>query len=402
MPLTDQGYRAPRAADVLEEIRSDFEALSGLSPNWERDGVLGPLTAVVAQRLGDVYQVTQAIYDARDPNNATGVQLSTLGLATGVERQDATFSRTLMAFEGEPGTSIPAGTIVQGGGADGKAKWATIEDASIPMEGDDKVIVWAECTEAGAITAGEGEIDTMVTPIFGVESVGNGGVIVGRPREDDAEFRARRQASLQIAGSSSASAIRAAVLATGHVEACVVLFNDDALPATIEGVAMDPNSVAVVVWPYGLPDDQMADVVRAIYSRVAAGTKTMGNPFTIINAVGLEETVGVVPATDVPVQVSINVEMEKPSLGNPHPRAFADVVDEIKAAVIEYGKTLQLGFDVRRLPILAAIDEIEDVRSVVQLNLYGAPLDAAGNLKLVATERATFDPDDIYVYDVGA
>ena len=55
---------------------------------------------IVADRLGSLSEALQAIYDARDPNNATGVQLSSLALAVGVERHDATPSRVVCTLTG--------------------------------------------------------------------------------------------------------------------------------------------------------------------------------------------------------------------------------------------------------------------------------------------------------------
>lgn len=402
MPLTDKGYTAPVAAELTAQIRADFEQLSGLRPVWERDTVLGPLTVVMGDRLGELYQDVQAIYDSRDPNNATGVQLRSLGVATGIPAHDATYSQAVATFTGDPGTVIPAGTLVGGGGDHDRARWATVEDAEIEAGGSVDIVV--RCTEPGPVMAGAGAIDEMINPIFGVDAVTNADPATpGRARESDGEFRLRWADSLQRGASSSTAAIRAAVLAVDGVQACVVLRNDDAVPVTIEGVAMDPHSVAVVVHPSTLTDAQEEAVVRAIFAKVAAGTKMMGGQTRqVTTAAGTVEEVRWSWASVLPVAVTLQVEMEQPSPGQPEPPAFADVQGVIVDATVAYGATLGLGQDVRRLPVLAAVDAIAGVRSVTSLALALVPadpsrLDAAGNLRLFATEIASIDPGDVTV-----
>lgn len=402
MPLTDEGYSAPVAADITDEIRADFEGLSKLRPVWERDSVLGPLTAIMGIQLGELYQVAQAIYDARDPNNARGVQLRSLGVATGIPAQDATFSQVPVRFVGDPGTAIPMGTLLEGGGNRGRAQWETTQDVVIGDGGSVDVV--ARCTTPGAVSAGVGEIATLVSIIFGVDSVTNPDPAVpGEPREDDAEFRARWKASLQRGASSSTAAIRAAVLEVAGVRACVALRNDDAVPTIQEGVAMAPNSVAVIVHPSTLTSAQIDALVRAVFSKVAAGTQMMGSEVRqVTTEAGTVEDVRWAWSTPRTIMISITVEMQKPSPGAPEPPSFADVRESIKDAVVAVGAGLQLGEDVRRLPLLAAANGISGVRSVTSLTLALDPPivgrhDAAGNIRLHATEIAVIDRANVVV-----
>ena len=90
--LSDQGYTAKRTSEYLTDIRDRYEAATGLVPDWDRDTVIGNLTAIMAALLNDLDELTRAVYDARDPNNATGVQLTNLALAVGISRQEATRS----------------------------------------------------------------------------------------------------------------------------------------------------------------------------------------------------------------------------------------------------------------------------------------------------------------------
>src|SRR5678815_4906282 len=97
MPLTDEGYAAPTAADFLTTIRDAFvAALTGLGlpadVDWSRDVFLGQITASMAVTLGDLSEGTQALYDGFDVNAATGVMLDSLALIVGVTRRPASAS----------------------------------------------------------------------------------------------------------------------------------------------------------------------------------------------------------------------------------------------------------------------------------------------------------------------
>ncbi|MFB6373820.1 MAG: baseplate J/gp47 family protein [Bradymonadaceae bacterium] len=128
--LTDEGYTAPRTRAYLDFIRAEFEARTGKSPDWSFDTFYGQITAVMAARLGEASQTLQEIYDARDPNNATGVQLDQLVAFAGITRQGATRGLSVQELDGDINTGVPEGRLVVGGG-DGKVEWALTRDVRI-------------------------------------------------------------------------------------------------------------------------------------------------------------------------------------------------------------------------------------------------------------------------------
>lgn len=128
--LSDQGFNAPRTADFLDLVRDEYEALTKLTIDWERDVFLGQISAIVASRLGELADMVQAMYDSLDPSSATGVQLDNLSVLVGVFRQPSTFSTVNLVLSGVLGTAIPAGRQVEGGGEDGAARWVTTTDGT--------------------------------------------------------------------------------------------------------------------------------------------------------------------------------------------------------------------------------------------------------------------------------
>ena len=128
--LSDAGFLAPRTADFLEMIRNDYESATNLSIDWERDTFLGQITAIMADRLGEIADAAQAVYDATDPSNATGAQLDNLAILVGVFRQLPTYSQAVATFTGLVGTIITAGRRVQGG-TDPLTRWRLASDVTL-------------------------------------------------------------------------------------------------------------------------------------------------------------------------------------------------------------------------------------------------------------------------------
>lgn len=373
--LTDEGYTAPRAADFLTIIRDGYVERASLAlgvqitVDWEADVFLGTVTALMADQLGDLAEAGQAVYDAADPSNATGLQLENLSLIVGVRREPATYGTCTVTITGTVGTVIPEGRLIEGGGTDGHARWATTEDVTIGGGGTITVLVQAE--EAGEVAALAAAIDTIVTPVDGWTSVTNAlDADAGAPRESDAALRLRRQQSLQTAGSRSLNALRANILEADGVEACVVVQNDTNATATVEGISCAPHSIAVVVYPSTLTADQKQAVAQVIYDHIAGGIKTNGSDVvaTITDTAGYAQIIrygfAATSATTVVIVVTLAAGYE-----------LADVEDVIEEAVTDYFLTLGVGGAARRLQLYALIAAVDGVESVPTLTLNGSAAD---------------------------
>lgn len=358
--LTSEGYVAPTTAELLDMIRADYEAATGLEIDWEYDVFLGQITAIMATRLGELAEANQAVYDSWDVNNATGLQLGNLALIVGVTRNPATPSTATVTLGGTAGTVVTEGKVVEGGGADGKARWRLTEDVTIGGGGTVDVLVEAE--EPGATLAQATEIDAIVTPVAGWASVTNAAAATpGADEETDAELRLRRQQSLQISGGRSLNAIRANVLEVDGVQAAVVIDNPDFSEQVVQGITMPPCSLAVVVHPT-LTTEQEEEVARVIYDLIAAGIQTVGTDVvaTVTGLDGFAKTINFDYADDLTVNVATTVVL-KDGCG------LSDVEDLVEEAIVAYFLTLSVGSSVRRLMIWAALAAIEGIDEVTVL-----------------------------------
>ncbi len=364
--LTDAGFEAKRASEILIEIRAEYVRLLGVAGlptdvDFDFDVFLGNITAVLSDRLGTLWELLQAIYDTRDSNNATGVNLSILAAITGALRRESTFGTVPVDFTGDADKFIPAGTIYEGGGDTDSARWVQRDDVTLDGGGLASGVT-LDSQEAGTITAAPGAVDDFVTPVSGLQTVTNpASAAAGLERETDPELRLKRLDLLQLGGSAAAAAIRAEVLTVSGVTAVLVLENETDAQITIEGVVIDARSVAVVVHPASITDAQKQAVGEAIYLKVCAGTSTTGALSVTVTGTDLApKIVRFSLSTTLDITVRYDVQRET---GVDVPE-IAEIKTELIAATTAFFAGLSLGEDVRILPISCLAEPVEGVRSV--------------------------------------
>jgi uncharacterized phage protein gp47/JayE len=373
--LTDQGFTALRTADFLTAIRDEYDAklvAAGYEAvaDWDSDLVVGALTAIMAQQLGTLSEATQALYDAFDVDAATGVQLSSLARMVGVTRNRATYSTATVTITGTAGTQIPQGRLVEGGGEDDRARWETTEDATIGGGGTVAVVV--QCTTAGLVEAGAGEIDRIVTPLSGWTSVTNAAAAsAGQDAESDDELRVRRAQSLQVSGSRSVDALRANLLELDYVQAAVVIANGSASAETVEGVSMPASSWLAVLYPNTLTAAQKEEVFEVLFAYHPFGIRAAGTDVTatLTKEDGFDLTMGFDWATETTANVTVTVTLESGYV-------LGDVSAELEAAITEYIEGRTVGDPLRRLAIQGLAAAVEGIATAtVLINAAAADLE---------------------------
>lgn len=366
--LTEAGFTAPRGADFLALIRTAYEERTGLTPDWTTDTFLGTITAIMAEQLGGLAELPQVLYDSIDLSAATGIMLDNLSLLVGVRRKEATYSVATVTCTGTAGTIITEGVVVEGGGPLGKSRWASTETATIGGGGTVDILFQAQ--DAGAVEAAEDELTTIVTVRSGWTSATNAAPATpGTARESNADLRKRRQASLQTAGSRSLNALRANVLAVDGIQACVVLDNVLRVAATVQGVDLEANSLAVVVYPDVLTDAQATALSEVIYAHTPAGIKSCGDETATVTGLDRQpHPVAWFFATTVAVAIAVEVDLTEGY-------QLDDVEEPIQEAVADYMLALGVGDAARLLQLYAIIAAIEGVDgATVTLNAVAADI----------------------------
>lgn len=343
MPLTDDGYTALRGADLLVGIQDDFVAnlaADGLPTDidFEHDIVFGHLTATLAVRLDALCQASQAIYDAFDPNAATGLTLDSIGLLRGVPRLGSTYSQVTVTLTGTNGTVVQEGDLVEDAA---KVRWAMTADTTI-SGGTGSVI--ARCQTAGAVALAPSTLQ-IVTPRSGWTVAANAAsATVGRDLEIDSAYAIRQQESLSISGGRNKSALRAQLLATvDTLTAVVVLSNEDDAEATVQGVDIPAHGVAVVLYPDTLTDDEKAEVAQVLYDQVVDGAAMAGAVEATVTDTGddVARTVRWDWATTTAVDVAVTGTYDPDLTNEADAEAAAIAAVEAQFAALNVGDALR-------------------------------------------------------------
>jgi len=373
--LSDAGLQVPRLADYLEEIRDSYRADTGIDVDWDSDLVLGVLTAIMAKLLDQQAEALQAVWDGFGVNQATGVQLSNIALLSGVARKKATRSQAVLTLIGDPGTVIAEGKLVEGGGLDGRSRWEISEDVTLDGAGEGEVIGIA--VESGRTVALAGEIDAIVTPVTGWDSVGNpGNASIGLDAESDADLRVRRQQSIQLSGGIGIGALRAKILDLDFIESCSVIDNPDNDPQIVEEISLPAHSYLIIILPATLTAGQKTELAQLIYSSVGVASRSAGTSevVTLTGADGFNKSISWDYAVEVEANLEINLTM---SIGY----SIADAGVVLRALVEDYIGTITIGQPLLQLRIAALAATIPGVIGMVA-DVNGSP-----NLQVSAIEQ---------------
>ncbi len=382
MPVTSEGYVALRSEDLLASLRAKFVdllAADGLPSDvdWEHDTFPGMFSAAMSLVAGELSEATQALYDAFDENNAQDGQLDALYGLLGYTRIQATYSTATVTLTGTPTSVIPAGQVIRD---TARVGWATVAEATIG--GGGTVDVEVKCQVSGPVTALSDTITTLVNPALGLSSATNDtAASPGRAKETDAEFVARKQASLAAGGGRSAGSIRADLLALDAVQAATILEN--ALPTTVivSGVTLPPHSFLAVLYPGGLDADAQAAIAAVLddpRTGVSQGVYIAGTDVVLTRTDdgGGTRRIAWDYAVAFPVDVQINIGAmnRKPSGGY---YDFLDIQDALTADIEAYFASLAAATStsdgaVRILRLEGLVAAYQQIAQATVLIDYGA------------------------------
>ncbi len=353
--VSDTGLEMPREADYLTLIRDEFERLLTARgqelPDWDKDTVLGVITAALAARLDVLSEDVIQIDAGYHPANATGLQLENICAMIGVVRREATKSTVTMDLTADAGTTIPEGSVIED---DEKQRWETTEPLVFASTTTQQVV--AEAQTPGAVAAPANTITKIVTPVDGWTSANNPAKATeGDDRESDAELRKRRILSLQQGTSGTVGGIRAAVFELDWTTAVVTVDNPTNATATVEGISMPPHSVATVVYPNSPTSDQIDDLVDALVDTVPAGIEQVG---AVTQSHTFDDGHSATYAWDYATETTVDVTVTATALSG---FTTGEVQSGIEDTITDYFLALGVGDDVTAIAISALVAAVDGV-----------------------------------------
>jgi uncharacterized phage protein gp47/JayE len=356
------GFVAKPFEQVQSELESDFRATFGEGLNLLPSSAAGHLVGIMADRIVDLWQLAEGVYDAVFPDGAQGVSLDYVSAITGTRREPPKLTHVLATCTGTPGTVLEAGRVVSVGGG---ARFASLDSATIGPGGS--VVVEFAAVEPGATPAYASTLARIETPVAGWASVSNAAdhFILGAALESDPDLRLRRESELRAQGSAALAPLRErVVLVEGVVDAYVFentsdVTNSDGVPA---------HAIEVLV------DGGDANAIRAaVFAAKSGGIATHGSTAgTVVDSQGTAHTVKFTRPAYLDVWVTVTVaEVDAETLP-------ADAAAQIKKAVVDFGQArYRVGSDVIASALGAQCFKVSGVLDVASVRIGLAPSPAS-------------------------
>jgi len=381
--LTTEGFTQKDLDTILREIEVEQRANINPALNQTADSVFGQVNAIVATKLRELWELAEAVYKSKDPDDATGQALDAVAAITGTVRNAADKTQvTAVTVNLDASTTLPAGSVAHILG-DTTARFVTKTDVTSTTAGNYSVDMEAE--SAGVVPALAGTLTVIAQPVTGWNSVTNPtDGDTGSAVDTDPALRTRREAELAGIGGTSVDGIRANILQVDQVDYVAVFENTSEIT---DPEARPPHSIEAVV-EGGLDDD----IAQAIWDAKSGGILSHSDTAdsgTATDSEGNAQTVGFTRTTSKTVYQDIEVVTD--------PGTYAGD-DAVKAALAAYGITLNIGGDViHNQGICAALD----VAGVLDINFlkqdfFPAPVTEA-NLVVGSRERAVISTANITV-----
>lgn len=317
--LTSFGFNTKTQAQIIDDINA--ACLANISPtlNLSAASALGQLIGIVGTDLAELWNLSQAVYAALDPDQAAGDQLAALALLTGTVKRAATFSVAKQCTVNvNPGT-YAIGSLVAYVNGNPAAKFSNLQAVTNSGGSAANFSVDFQALVSGPALAPSGTLTVISTPVSGWNSVTNPtDAVAGLPIQTDPQLRTARAQALQSGGAATAGAIRSAILNNlgqavgGDVISATVLWNDTDL-TDVNGTP--PHSFEAIV--LGAVMDSTANTALAtqLLASKTAGDRAYGTSSLVINdSQGNAHTIGYTRPSTIPIYILITVQHDPLSL----------------------------------------------------------------------------------------
>lgn len=328
--LSKKGFMRKTYPDIKESMEQRARETFGDDINLRKNSFLGMLITVTSWCISGLWQLAEKVYHNKYVDFAEGVNLDLACRNYGITRLSAEKARGQVEFN----IPIDRELIL----SDGTVKFRTktlgkivdVEALNVGWEGN----------------IDENEITEIVTPIPDTEIASSTAMIKGRDVETDVELRKRFFDSLSIAGASTLSALKSAIVNTEGVKAGNIE----------EVVSAEGHIIGIRPIVIGGAND---DIAQAVFDKKALGIKTIGAQSGVARAINGDEFI---IYFDYAQEHTVNISVELIVIDT-----FAgDGYEDVLAKINEYMDGLEMGEDVIYYHI---ISKILDIKGIVDVDL---------------------------------
>ena len=273
--ISTTGIVAPTYAEVLAYLKTSYRSIYGADTYLESDSQDGQFLGVLALAISDANAAVISAYLSFSPNTGQGAGLSSNVKINGIGRAVPTNSQADLTLTGQAGTVISQGVVED----ENKNKWALPPAVIIPPSG--QITVTATCSVVGAVPAGVGQINKILTMTRGWQSVTNvSAASPGSPVETDAALRNRQKTSTALPSRTVLEGTTGAVANVTGVTRYTTYDNDT---VNTDNNGIPGHHMAMVV-----EGGDIAPIASAIAAKKGPGGGTYGTTSTtVVNAYGM-------------------------------------------------------------------------------------------------------------------
>lgn len=239
--IASTGVIVADTSDVLDTVTAEFQTAFGVDMPMDPETPQGLLvTAETAARTG-VAENNAALANQINPREAGGIYLEAICALMGLYKDGATFTRSPGCIvTGQPGApTFPAGIQMKTAAGDIFASAGTVD---LDSSGNGTVDFIA--IESGPVPCPADGQCQIIDVVLGWETVSTpNDPVLGALEQSDASLRAEREETLAKQGISSVEAQMSDLADLLGVISIQYRENYTKVPATIDGITLDANSV---------------------------------------------------------------------------------------------------------------------------------------------------------------
>ena len=293
-------------SDLAEAWQNAFKETGkpalNVDPETPQGQIIDSQTAAIHQKDSELAFLANQF----NPKTSSGIWQDALGKIYFLTRKQAINSEAICTLTGRNGTVVTAGAQIRS--SYDQTLWTLAEDVTINTLVNDTYTVSGvfTCQTAGAVVAGAGTLNQIVTTVAGWDTVTNtNAATVGSEVETQAAFENRRYNSVAKNSRSAEASVYARVADISDVIATYVTGNRTNIAKTVDGYSLAPHSIYVAV--IGGENEEIA---QAIYNSLSAGCDYNGN--TTVNITdentGAVEAVTFMRPSDYPIYFRVTVQ----------------------------------------------------------------------------------------------
>ena len=267
MPIiTDSGVESVSLTEYKDLLEIAFKGAFGDDLDLDPQTPQGEIIGILALDFSQLDDAQVVALQQLNIYNAGGNQLDGYGSTYNIPRELSDYSTVVAQVTGASGTIIPTGSQARTIAGD---LFQLLDPITISGGfGEGKF----QAVELGAVSIESNTLTTIISVVIGWDTIDNtADGTVGDTKEIDIDYRNNIFNRLYINSNGSVNSVRSALFSVNGVEDTRVFENVTNAIDTIQGIDLNPHSIACIIESTDATED---DIANAIYDNKSMGCDT--------------------------------------------------------------------------------------------------------------------------------